>query len=103
NARGDAIKVIEELSLKASKTSDLNALLAKLKITDGYVLIVCDHISDNLRLASRNLNFVSLCSAKYLNIARLLDTDTMVITKPALSELSSWLKPLAKAKQEAKS
>ncbi len=94
NARnGNTIKIIEELSIKTSKTKELKSLLTKLDAMDGYTLIVCDNLSDNLKLASRNLSNVNVCAATYLNVAKLLDSDTLVITKSALQKITFWLMP----------
>ncbi len=96
NARNtSAIKIIEELTLKTAKTKELESLLAKLGAMDGFTLIVCDTLSDNLKLASRNLSNVTVCAATYLNVVKLLDADTLLISKPALQEITSWLKPVS--------
>lgn len=90
-----SLRVIEAIELKSKKTAALNKLLGKLDIK-GYTLIATDSLDTNLKFASRNLDNVKVVEAKYLNIARLLDADTVVLTKPALAILSTWLKPAAK-------
>lgn len=86
-----SLRVIESIELKSPKTSELNKLLNKLDIR-GYTLIASDNLETNLKLASRNLENVKAIQVKYLNIARLLDADTIIITKPALAQLNEWLK-----------
>ena len=93
----DEIRIIEELELKTPKTFELGKLLSKLDIK-GYILLVTDNVTDNLKLASRNMPNVKVIQSRYLNVARLLDADTVVITKKALAEIEEWLKPVKKDK-----
>jgi ribosomal protein L4 len=57
----------------------------------GYVLVVTDNISQEMNLASRNIPNVKLIQANYLNVARILDADNLVISKPALEIINQWL------------
>ncbi len=87
----NAISVIEDFSLKAPKTAELNKLLNKIGTT-GYTLVVSDNPSTELLKASNNLSDVKVVQAQYLNIARLMDCDSLVFTKPALAIVENWLK-----------
>ena len=98
--QADNIKVIEELVINKTKTSEMLKLLTKLGM-EGYTLIVTDTITNELRLVSRNLANVKVIQANYINVARLLDADTIIITKAALTIIDSWLQPEPK-KTEAK-
>ncbi len=84
------IRIIEELSIKSSKTSEFMKLINKLDCS-GYVLVVTDNISQEMNLASRNIPNVKLIQANYLNVARILDADNLVISKPALEIINQWL------------
>lgn len=84
------IRIIEELSIKSSKTSEFMKLINKLDCS-GYVLVVTDNISQEMSLASRNIPNVKLIQANYLNVARILDADNLVISKPALEIINQWL------------
>lgn len=95
------IKVIEDISVKTPKTAELVKLMNKLG-SEGYTLIVTDHIATELNLASRNLINVKVVQAKYLNVARILDADNLIITKPALEIINTWLQPTTKKKEEEK-
>ena len=77
-------------------------LLTKLDAADKYCLIVTQDLSSELKLASRNLPLVSVSQAKYLNTAKLLDSDYLLITKPALDVLSDWLSEGIKHPKKAK-
>ncbi len=91
------IHIIEELSIKNIKTSEINNLLNKIDIK-GYTLIVTDNLNKELVLSSRNLANVKIIQAKYLNVARLLDADSILITKPALQIIDQWLTPVTTKK-----
>lgn len=86
------IRIIEELSIKHIKTAEINNLLNKIDV-NGYTLIVTDNLDKELVLSSRNLANVKVVQAKYLNVARLLDADNILITKPALDIIDQWLTP----------
>ena len=90
NAAGK-IKIIDEFSLKNCKTKELAGLLNKIG-AEGYTLIVSDNIVDNLKKASNNLAQTKVIQAKYLNVPRLMDSDCVVISKAALTEIETWLK-----------
>jgi len=96
------IKIMEDINIKTPKTQELVKLLNKLDC-QGYTLVVTDHITNELSLASRNLVNVKVIQANYLNVARILDADTLVITKPALEIINNWLTPtIAKKTRDAK-
>lgn len=92
-ATENRISVIEDIVLKQAKTSELIKLLDKIGTT-GYTLVVAHDLSNEIKLASRNLPNVKAVQAKYLNVARLLDADSVVITKQAVDEIVDWLKPV---------
>jgi len=92
------IKVIEELSIKTSKTSEFIKLINKLDCS-GYILVVTDHITKEMNLASRNIPNIKLIQANYLNVARILDADNLIISKPALEIINQWLGQAKTSKQ----
>lgn len=91
-ATENRISIIEDINLKQSKTSELVKLLDKVG-AKGYTLVVAQDLSNELKLASRNLPDVKAVQSKYVNVARVLDADSLVITKQALDEIVDWLKP----------
>jgi len=97
--KNNSIIVIEDIISKTAKTNELVSLLNKLHINDGYTLIVTDSINTKLNLASRNLSNTKVIQAKYLNVARILDADTIIITKAALDIISNWLGATTKANE----
>ena len=77
------IILIDDLAL-SGKTSDVSKLINK-------VLLVVDTKTEmNLR-STNNLSDVKLITAKYLNVYDSMNSDSMVITKPALEIINTWL------------
>ncbi len=84
------ISVIESFDVKDAKTKTAANLLAKLKANRG-VLLVVDNKTSELDKATRNISFVKLVQAKYLNVYDIMNAYTILIEKSALSEISDWL------------
>ena len=75
--------VLENLELNDNKTKNLKSLLSAFDLPTK-VLIVTDKISDNLRLASRNLNEVRVLSHRSLNVYEIMRNNKVIFTKKAL-------------------
>ncbi len=84
------ISIIEEIKLKNAKTAELVSLINKLSV-EGSLLLVLDKLPEELKLSARNIPFVLLSTAKGLNVFDVLNSDRIVITKPALKEIESRL------------
>ena len=95
------ISIIEDLDIKGNKTKEAAKLINKLNKEGSYTLIVTDKTTPELKRTFSNLGNVELTSARYLNVAKLLNSDAIVITKPAVVAIEAWLKP-AKKKEAAK-
>jgi large subunit ribosomal protein L4 len=89
-ADANKVIVVEALDNKINKTSALAKLLAKISATRN-VLIVVEHKTPELTLASQNLTEVKIVAAKYVNVFDVLNADKIVITSPALNSVSEWL------------
>lgn len=83
-------KIIIIEDLKATKTSELAKLLAKIGASDKTLLAV-DAKTDELVRASRNLASVKLVTASYLNVFDIINADKLVITKAGLDKVNTWL------------
>ena len=81
--RQDGVLVLKSLELADNKTRNLIAMLAKLKLPDK-VLIVTDEISDNLRLASRNIPNVHVLSYRSLSVYEMMKHNKVIFLKDAL-------------------
>jgi len=81
--------IIDEIS-NTGKTSEMAKLLGKIKATRN-TLVVVDHKTAELSRSVNNLEKVKLVQAKYLNVYDLLNADSLVLTKPAITTITEWL------------
>jgi large subunit ribosomal protein L4 len=88
-ARDDRLSVIEELSLEAPKTKLLAQKLKSMGLDS--VLVITDHLDENLLLASRNLPNVLVCEPRHADPLSLVFYKKVLITKPALAKIEEML------------
>lgn len=88
-ANDGKVIIIEEV--KAAKTSELANLLTKIGASGNKVLLAVDNKSIDVDRASRNIASVKLVVANYLNVFDIMNCDQLVISKPALAKVDSWL------------
>jgi large subunit ribosomal protein L4 len=81
--RQDGVLVLDSLVLADNKTRNLKALLKNLNLPDK-VLIVTDEISENLRLASRNIPDVHVLSYRSLSVYEMMKHNKVIFLKDAL-------------------
>ena len=74
--------VLDNLEMNDNKTKNLKLLLSTFDLP-SKVLIVTDQISDNLRLASRNLSDVHVLSHRSLNVYEIMRNNKVIFTKKA--------------------
>lgn len=84
------VAVIEDFKVKGGKTAEATKLLQKLGATKQTLVVVADK-TDELVRATRNLQEVKLIQARYINVFDVMNADTIVITKDALTAVSDWL------------
>lgn len=95
SAANKKLVVIEDITSKDGKTSELAGLLKKLG-ANRRTLIAVDHKTAELQRASNNLQNVKLVQAQYLNVYDILNADHLVMTKAALDVVTKWLEGGAK-------
>ena len=86
----DEILVIEEMNLTTPKTKDLLTIINGLGIKNTC-LIILDEVSENIRLASRNLKNIDVMNASHLNTYKVLRYQNLVITNAAMSLIENRL------------
>ncbi|MBQ3307955.1 MAG: 50S ribosomal protein L4 [Bacilli bacterium] len=84
--------VLDKLSFKTPKTSEMISALKSLNLTDKKVLLVVKEFDDNLVLASRNLQNLVLILADEINVLDIVGTDVMVATEDAVKYIEEVLK-----------
>lgn len=85
------IIVVDNFNLETAKTKDAIKALNDLKATKN-VLIVVEELTDNMILATRNLNYVMLLTADEINTLDVVRADKMIITEAALKNIEEVLK-----------
>ena len=88
-ARSDNVTVVDEIKT-TGKTKDIVAFLAQQK-AGRSVLLVADHKTPELVRATNNLPGVLLSQATYLNVFNVMNADSVILTRAALSAVEEWL------------
>lgn len=86
----DNFVVVDSLSFDAPKTKDFSEALNKLNAS-AKTLVVLEEDNKNAALSARNLENVEIVSAKGLNTLSVVNSDKIVITKAALSQVEEVL------------
>jgi len=86
----DEIRFVDGLSFEQPRTKDMLACLASLNL-DGKTLIVLDRKDENVQRSANNLPGVKTLLAHYLNVIDLLQFDNVVIARPAVDVIESFL------------
>ena len=82
--------VVEDLKIKDNKTADAAKLFTKIGVTRNALVVVADKTDDLVR-ATRNLPYIRLVQARYINVFDAMNADTIIITNDALAAVSDWL------------
>ncbi|MDZ7744930.1 MAG: 50S ribosomal protein L4 [Candidatus Saccharibacteria bacterium] len=90
-AKENQLIVIDDFAVKNSKTSEAAALLKKIGAPKNVLLVVPTK-ETTVERALSNLKSVKLVSAMYLNVFDVINADHVVITAPALEQISTWLR-----------
>jgi large subunit ribosomal protein L4 len=89
-AKEDMI-VVDKIEFATPKTKELINFLETLKIADQKVLIVANELSENLILASRNVQNVMLMEYSEINTLDLVNADKLVIEEDAIKSIEEVL------------
>jgi len=89
-AREGQIIVLDDLQLDQPKTQQMAAILNRLT-GEASALILLPERNENVELSVRNLPYVGILRAQYLNIRDLLGYDYLIIPQKALSVIEEIL------------
>lgn len=84
------ITVIDHLALSVPKTKEFATLMKNLGLDRGALFIV-DQATDNLLLASRNIQRVELATATLVNTYQILRYKNVIVTKAGMEALEKRL------------
>ena len=87
-----AIVVVDNIDLAGNKTKDMLNALKSLDLTEKKVLIVMDELTENVILASRNLQNVLLMEPVEINVLDIVNADVLLMNKQAVAEIEEALK-----------
>ncbi len=90
-ARDKEIIVVDEIKLDVPKTKEMLKLLEDLKISDKKVLIVVKELTENILLASRNLQNVFLMEPYEINVLDIVNADYLLADVAAIKEIEEAL------------
>ena len=90
-ANDKEVVVLENINAETNKTKDMLKLLENLNL-NGKLLIVTTELTENLILATRNIDSIKLVLANELNTYDVLYCDKLVITQDALKYVEEVLK-----------
>ncbi len=90
SAQAKAVSVIEAFVIDSGKTKDGQALLAKVGAQNS-ILIVVEKINETAARAVANLVDVQYRLATTLTAYDILNADSIIIEKPALDLLKTWV------------
>ena len=87
-----AIIVVDNIDLASNKTKDMLNALKSLELTDKKVLVIMDELTENVILASRNLQNVLLMEPVEINVLDIVNADVLLMNKQALADVEEALK-----------
>ena len=82
--------IVDDIKLDTSKTKEMKNILKNLK-AERNVLIVVAELTDNIILATRNLNNVLLLEASEINTLDVVSADALIITEGAIKAVEEAL------------
>ncbi len=83
--------ILDELKVATPKTKEMLNILTALKVNDVKTLLVVKELDENVILASRNLENVTLMEAGEINVLDLVANEKVVITEEALKTIEEVL------------
>ena len=89
--KANDLVILDELKVATPKTKDMLNILTALKVNDVKTLLVVKELDENIILASRNLENVTLVEANEINVLDLVANEKVVITEEALKAIEEVL------------
>jgi len=86
------VLILKDLKLDSHKTKEFATIVSNLNLGNTKVRLVVSELTDNIKLATRNLNNVLLAKAKDVNTIEVVDCKKLVFTEEALREIEERVK-----------
>ena len=82
-AKGNAIVVVEDITMETPKTNGFADIMSKLKVGDKKTMFVMPEYNDNVYLSFRNIPEVNGVLLSDINTYDLMNADVLVLTESA--------------------
>ena len=90
-AKNNNLVVVDEIKLETAKTKDMIKMLANLKLDGEKLLVVVKEYSENVILASRNLQNIMLLQANEVRVLDIVSAKKVLIENSALESIKEVL------------
>ena len=90
--KNNNLVVVDEIKLSTPKTKDMIKMLANLKLDGEKLLVVVKEYSENVILASRNLQNIMLLQANEVGVLDIVSAKKVLIEVAALESIKEVLK-----------
>ena len=90
-AKNNNLVVVDEIKLETAKTKDMIKMLANLKLDGEKLLVVVKEYSENVILASRNLQNIMLLQANEVGVLDIVSAKKVLIENSALESIKEVL------------
>ena len=90
-AKYNNLVVVDEIKLETAKTKDMIKMLANLKLDGEKLLVVVKEYSENVILASRNLQNIMLLQANEVGVLDIVSAKKVLIENSALESIKEVL------------
>ena len=91
-AKNNEIVVVDKIEVSVPKTNEMLNLLESVELNDKKVLMVMTELTENVILASRNLQNVLIMEPSELNVLDIVNADYLLATSDAIKEIEEALK-----------
>jgi len=89
-AADEQIVVLDELSFDAPRTKDMVAVLDALGV-ERNALLLLPEADDTIELSTRNIPYVKMLRANYINVRDLLGYQTVIMPRQAIDVIADFL------------
>ena len=86
----ESLVVVDEFKFETPKTKDFAQSLSKLNV-EKKALLVLEEDNESAELAARNLSNVKIVEPTGINVLDIMNSDKLVITQKALSQVEEAL------------
>ena len=91
-AKNNNLVVVDEIKLETARTKDMIKMLTNLKLDGEKLLVVVKEYSENVILASRNLQNIMLLQANEVGVLDIVSAKKVLIEDAALESIKEVLK-----------